>query len=223
MDVGELPPYGEPTDRKGVDMKRFLVMAVCSMISVLLLPTTAQAARGDRCHGPLTTIFGTDGPDSFATGFVGTNESDVMFAFAGDDDVLGVASQDHICGAAGNDQIAGGDEQRAGEDAFGDHLFGGSGNDRLEGEAGMDFAYGGDGDDVLTGGSGDDQLLGGDGADDLSDSQGVDVVFGRSGDDTIRLVGGSRADQAFGGRGLDTCIVDPEDVTEKCEVIQVVT
>ena len=106
-------------------MKRYLVVTLCSTLLVLAVAATAQAARGDRCHGDLTTIFGTDGPDSFATGFNGTQESDGMFAFAGDDDVLGVAGSDFICGAAGDDRIRGGDERRAGEDAFGDHLFGG--------------------------------------------------------------------------------------------------
>lgn len=203
-------------------MKRYLVVTLCSIIPVLAVPATAQAARGDRCHGPLTTIFGTDGSDSFATGFVGTNESDVMFAFAGDDDVIGGTGEDQICGAAGDDLIRGGDERRAGEDAFGDHLFGGSGNDYLQGEGGRDFLYGGAGDDLLTGGSSDDYLLGGDGADDLSDGRGVDTFFGRAGDDNIRSVGGLHADHVLAGRGIDTCIVDAVDVVEGCEIVQIV-
>lgn len=222
MDPGRFARIAWDDDSKGSGMKRYLVVTLCAMVAVLIVPATAQAARGDRCHGPLTTIRGTDGPDSFATGFVGTNESDVMFAFAGDDDVLGGSGEDQICGAAGDDLIRGGDERRAGQDAFGDHVFGGTGNDHLKGETGMDFLYGGAGDDLVTGGSGDDYVLGGDGADDLSGGGGVDTFFGRTGDDTLRSAGGVQADHLFGGKGIDTCIVDAADVVEGCELTQVV-
>jgi Ca2+-binding RTX toxin-like protein len=202
-------------------IKRSLVPIMCAMVGVLAIPATAEAARGDRCRGALTTIFGTDGPDSFATGFVGTNESDGMFAFAGDDTILGGSGEDDICGAQGDDLIKGGEERAAGQDAFGDHVFGGSGEDRLRGETGLDFLYGGDGNDRISGGTGDDYLLGGDGADDLSGGGGVDTFYGRSGDDILRSAGGVKAEKLFGGRGIDTCIVDAADITGGCEIVQV--
>ena len=63
-------------------MTRRVALTLCATIAVLAIPAIAQADYGDRCpaSGSLTTIFGTDGPDSYLTGFVGTSGPDIMFA-----------------------------------------------------------------------------------------------------------------------------------------------
>ena len=68
-------------------MKRHLMLALVVAAGVLAIPLDASA-NGEFCGAP-TTIFGTDGPDSPATGFDGTSGDDVMFAFRGDDIVFG--------------------------------------------------------------------------------------------------------------------------------------
>lgn len=78
---------------------------------------------------------------------------------AGNDNLIGYASDDVMFGYEGNDTLSGG----AGNDV----LDGGAGTDTLSGDAGHDTLYGGAGVDALKGGEGNDQLLGGADADNL--------------------------------------------------------
>jgi Ca2+-binding RTX toxin-like protein len=201
---------------------RYLASLLCGAILIVATAATAHGAYGDRCHGPVTTIFGTDGPDSYLTGFIGTSESDVMFAFADDDIVSGGLSSDALCGAQGNDLILGGDERRAGLDAFGDHLFGGGGRDHIRSGGGHDFAYGGAGADRISGGRGNDFADGQGGPDDIRGGSKADELHGGAGDDTLDASGGRFGDHVFGDEGTDTCIVDAADVVDGCENVEVV-
>ncbi len=117
--------------------------------------------------------------------FVGTSDSDVMRAFAGNDLLLGKGGNDTLFGYSGNDRALGGFGQ--------DTMLGGPGNDRFYGESGNDSLYGQAGNDVLGGGLGDDFLSG---------EGGTDVIFGDDGND--QLLGGIGLDQLYGGNGNDT-------------------
>jgi Ca2+-binding RTX toxin-like protein len=208
---------------EGARMTRRLASTILATIVVLAIPATAQADYGDRCPASngLTTIFGTDGPDSYLTGFVGTSGPDVMFAFAGDDYVSGGASSDNLCGGKGDDLIKGGDERRGGETSYGDWIFGQGGSDIIRAGGGHDIVRGGGGTETITAGIGMDYVDGGGGPDVIKGGPQADELHGGGGDDTI-YAGGSRVDHVFGDDGVDTCIVDELDVVEGCEVIEIV-
>jgi Ca2+-binding RTX toxin-like protein len=208
---------------KEARMTRRLVLTLCATVAVLAIPAIAQADYGDRCpaSGSLTTIFGTDGPDSYLTGFVGTSGVDVMFAFAGDDILWGGPSTDDLCGAKGDDRIVGGDERRGGETSYGDWIFGQGGSDTVRAGGGHDIVRGGGGAEDITAGTGMDYVDGGGGPDVIKGGPQADEIHGGAGDDTIRA-GGSQVDHVFGDDGVDTCIIDEFDVVEGCEIIEVV-
>lgn len=101
------------------------------------------------------------------------NQTDYLFAGAGDDLVIGQYGDDFLWGEEGND-ILWGDDNR-------DLTV--QGNDWLDGGAGDDVLYGGLGDDVLVAGQGNDTLNGGDGMDvyrfsldDLSDDKTNTII-----------------------------------------------
>ena len=202
---------------------RRLTLMLCATVAVLAIPASAQAGYGDRCpaSGSLTTIFGTDGVDSYLTGFIGTSGPDIMFAFAGDDIVWGGLTGDNLCGAKGDDFIVGGDERRGGETTFGDWIFGQGGSDTIRAGGGHDIVRGGGGAEDITAGIGNDFVDGGGGPDLIKGGPQTDEIHGGAGDDTIHA-GGSQVDHVFGDEGVDTCIVDELDVVESCEVIEVV-
>jgi SpoIID/LytB domain protein len=178
------------------------------------------------CEGFVATIHGTPGDDVIE----GTDERDVILAYAGadqinagdgDDVVCAGAGADYVDGGAGEDVIAGGaghDELIGGPGAdvirgglhqdtiqgnLGrDVLLGRQGNDAIEGGVGRDVVKGGDGVDSLTGGPGADRLRGGAGDDTLSGDADNDSLFGGIGDD--HLNGGTEADECDGGEGTDT-------------------
>jgi len=106
----------------------------------------------------------------------GTNQSDLIFAFGGNDTVNGNNGADVIFAGSGNDTASGQ-----------------NGNDTISGDAGNDNLNGNNGDDVLAGNEGSDVLTGGNGA---------DVMSGGSGDDTLWLDKDDRF--ASGDDGLDT-------------------
>jgi Ca2+-binding RTX toxin-like protein len=99
-------------------------------------------------------------------------------------------------GGAGNDTIVG--------YATDDIIFGGDGNDQLSGRAGNDVLQGENGDDSLIGEGGHDTLLGGAGNDTLQGGEGDDVLDGGAGNDT--LVGNWWNDylQYYFGQGNDS-------------------
>jgi Ca2+-binding RTX toxin-like protein len=164
-------------------------------------------------------INGTKGNDFL----VGTNSDDQIFAFDGDDIVLGRAGNDQIFGGNGRDLIIAslGDDVVEGE-AGNDQIFGGSGNDILNGGDGIDrilgdignddingggdgdVLFGGVGDDRIFGGSGNDSIFGEDGNDNLNGDDGDDSVDGGKGDDIV--FGGFNNDTVNGGDGNDTVI-----------------
>ncbi|TBV06424.1 calcium-binding protein [Phytopseudomonas dryadis] len=98
---------------------------------------------------------------------------------AGNDTLIGYATDDSLSGGAGNDYLYG----QNGDDT----LDGGDGNDTLYGENGNDLLLGGEGNDILSGGNGNDILEGGSGNDHLSGDAGSDIYrFSRGwGQDTI--------------------------------------
>ena len=84
---------------------------------------------------------------------MGTDASDLIFAFGGDDMIFGGEGNDCIIGGEGDDLI-----------------FGNAGNDHLVGGEGSDIIKGDSGDDKLTGGLGFDIIDGGDDSDVSYDS-----------------------------------------------------
>ena len=71
----------------------------------------------------------------------GTNESDIIVADYGDDEVFGLLGDDDIYGNIGNDELDGGGGN--------DELYGANGNDLLDGGEGNDLLDGGEGNDLL--------------------------------------------------------------------------
>jgi Ca2+-binding RTX toxin-like protein len=66
---------------------------------------------------------------------------------------------------------------------------------------------------------GDDVVLGYRGADKIRGGDDNDQQYGGRGKDVIRSEGGFR-DLVNGGRGIDTCYVDPKDRVKGCERIR---
>lgn len=128
--------------------------------------------------------------------YIGTPESDVFNAGAGDDSLSGNAGHDVLDGGAGDDTLHGG--------TGADQLYGNTDHDRLYGDSSTDQLFGGDGDDYLAGGTGADVLHGGDGDDYLYGNTGVDIVYGDAGADYIST--GNGADIGYGGAGDDYLI-----------------
>lgn len=147
---------------------------------------------------------------------IGGNNDDTMLGGNGNDQLDGGQGRDVLDGGAGADLISGGQ----GDDA----LDGGAGNDIIDGGDGKDLIVGGAGDDMLSGGKGQDVFLfeSGFGKDVVLDFQKGDTIAIEAningsgiskasdlaayvsgsgntstitiGDDTIRLVGVSKAD-----------------------------
>jgi Ca2+-binding RTX toxin-like protein len=79
---------------------------------------------------------------------MGTEASDLIFAFGGDDMIFGGEGNDCIIGGEGDDLIFG--------NAGNDHLVGGEGNDIIKGDSGDDKLTGGLGFDIIDGGDDSD-------------------------------------------------------------------
>ncbi|WP_191059080.1 calcium-binding protein [Geminicoccus harenae] len=142
------------------------------------------------------TLTGTDDPEGFGAG----EDSVVILAGGGNDEVRGGPGSDRIEGGAGDDVVLG----EGGED----HIFGGTGHDILDGGAGEDVLQGDSGNDILSGGAGEDVLRG--------DHQGRGVVDpALSGDDRLdggdgddRLLAGPGNDLLIGGQGRDRITIE---------------
>ena len=122
----------------------------------------------------------------------GTNFSDLIFAYLGDDDVRGGNGNDTVEGGYGDDHLEGenGNDTLYGDNftpytatvvdpstqSYDDFLDGGNGKDVLYGQEGDDTLYGGNGKDTLYGGDGDDILVGGTGKDLLDGGDGSDTA-----------------------------------------------
>jgi Ca2+-binding RTX toxin-like protein len=127
----------------------------------------------------------SDGSDSLTlSNFPDAASASYIFAWNGDDNVLGTARIENINGNKGNDTIdggAGGDIVRGGKDS--DNLFGNSDSDVLNGNNGNDTVDGGAESDIVRGGKENDLLIGGDGDDLLIGDYGQDSLIGGAGRD----------------------------------------
>ncbi|TLU81939.1 MAG: calcium-binding protein [Chlorobium sp.] len=150
------------------------------------------------------TLIGTDGNDSFDSGYYRAYASwfpTVLTNF------MAGGGNDQVGGSAGNDSIWGGTGN--------DTLYGYAGNDKLYGEEGTDTLLGQDGSDYLDGGAGDDSLFGYVGSDTLNGGDGNDLLMGftptndakqtlNAGEtDDDYLYGGAGIDSVYGGLGND--------------------
>ncbi|MEQ9696043.1 calcium-binding protein, partial [Shimia sp. SDUM112013] len=156
-----------------------------------------------------------------------------LFAFDGDDSLVGNGGADTLKGDEGNDTLRGGTGT--------DELWGGDGVDILDGGGGDDTvrylddtsavnlnltagtavdssgstdqlisiesAYGSNFGDTIVGSSAINRLFGADGDDTISGGGGNDVILGQTGHDN--LSGGTGDDELWGGEGDDT--LDGED------------
>ena len=169
------------------------------------------------------SLFGQDGTDHLygnggADTLSGGNGADVLYGGYGDDTILGGDSNDGLGDGAdliiagpGADSISGGNGD--------DTIYGGAGHtdttdgtDTIEGGAGNDMIFGNAGDDILRGGAGNDTLYSG---------LGIDTLEGGAGNDTFTL---GFSDQATGGEGLDTFILDASSLdsnTNTSEILQI--
>lgn len=100
-----------------------------------------------------------------------SDDGDLAFGFAGDDQVTGGLGDDILLMGSGDD-IA----------------IGGGGDDIVAGGSGADSLEGGDGADILAGGRGNDTVLGGAGEDILIDGLGADSVDGGAGKDIFIFI-----------------------------------
>ena len=87
-----------------------------------------------------------------------------IWAWQGNDTLLGSAMQDIVQGMWGNDLLFG----RGGDD----FLSGGAGNDTLDGGGGNDILYANSGNDMILGGPGNDLISGGSGRDNINGGMG---------------------------------------------------
>jgi len=181
------------------------------------LEITVYLANGDVPTEGDDVILGTDGPDVISSGA----GNDTICAEGGDDSINAGAGSDTVLGGSGDDSINAGPGR--------DTVFGQGGDDFVSGGRGIDTIAGGLGNDDLRGNEGADTLNGGAGDDELRGGQRGDVLNGNNGNDV--LIGGIRPDVLDGGNGLDeynggasssdTCVADPEGLTEitaNCEL-----
>ncbi|MDV2998691.1 MAG: hypothetical protein N5P05_000297 [Chroococcopsis gigantea SAG 12.99] len=118
---------------------------------------------------------------------------------AGNDYIIGSATDNVIVAGAGNDTVDGGDGN--------DLIYLGDGDDYLDIiSSGNDTYYGGTGNDYIYGYTGNELYYGEDGNDTLLGSSGNDTINGGAGDDLMD--GGTGNDNLMGGIGNDTYIVD---------------
>ncbi len=137
-------------------------------------------------------IYGDQNVGNLDDDINGTNQSDYIFAYLGDDDVRGGNGNDKIEGGYGDDKLEGnnGKDTLYGDnftaytatvvdpltESYDDELDGGNGKDELYGMEGSDWLEGGNGKDKLYGDDGDDILYGGKGKDILDGGEGSDTV-----------------------------------------------
>ena len=146
---------------------------------------------------------GTVGNDDLIYAYAGNDQivsgegDDIVYAGAGNDTVLAGSDQDLVYGGDGTDSVSGGSDT--------DTIYGGAGDDTLDGGGSTDTIYGGAGDDTIieTGGSlSDDTIYGGDGNDSIDGGDREDLISGDAGLDTIE--GGAGTDTILGGQGADS-------------------
>ncbi|PCH93561.1 MAG: hypothetical protein COB84_09090 [Rhodobacteraceae bacterium] len=169
----------------------------------------------------INTSGGND--DAIDTGFDAPSPYDI---FDIDPDADPSDDLDVVYGGAGNDDITTGDDA--------DTIYGGTGDDTIDSGIDDDYVEGGDGDDVINAGQGADEVYGGDGNDtintgidtftdyenddptfpfiDPNTTDGSDTVYGGAGEDVITT--GDDADTIYGGADNDTIDggIDDDDI-----------
>jgi hypothetical protein len=180
-------------------MFELLILLPLALFGGLLLD---GATNDDGDPSARADVEGTAGADLLD----GTDESETIAAFGGDDLVNGFGGNDDIQAGAGSDVAEGqdGDDTIAGE-AGNDTVGGGLGADSLVGGDGDDAVFGDEGNDTLSGDAGKDLILGGTGDDSLDGGAGDDIVVGQDGNDTAHLGAGN--DQ-FSGAGASETVPD---------------
>jgi Ca2+-binding RTX toxin-like protein len=180
-------------------MFELLILLPLALFGGLLLD---GATNDDGDPSARADVEGTAGADLLD----GTDESETIAAFGGDDLVNGFGGNDDIQAGAGSDVAEGqdGDDTIAGE-AGNDTVGGGFGADSLVGGDGDDAVFGDEGNDTLSGDAGKDLILGGTGDDSLDGGAGDDIVVGQDGNDTAHL--GAGHDQ-FSGAGASETVPD---------------
>ncbi len=156
----------------------------------------SEASHELSVAGPSCSVVGTLGPDRLS----GTDSSDVICGFYGDDTFRSDPDDDFLSGGNGLDTV---DFTNARARVEADLTVGrstGSGSDTMDG---VEAAIGSVFDDELRGTNGRDRLEGGPGSDLLVGRRGTDELHGGGGDDD--LDGGSGPDALTGGPGIDTC------------------
>lgn len=162
-----------------------------------------------------TYVDAGTGNDSVVAGsgtdtLTGGAGKDTLKGGEGADRVNGFGTNDQLFGEGGDDRIYGGDHDDYIDGGGGiDRLWGDAGNDTLAGASGADKIYGGVGNDYITGGSSNDLLVG---------EAGNDQLFGNDGNDTFS-VKDSLIDTLNGGNGVDSALVDSNDVRSYVENI----
>ena len=144
---------------------------------------------------------------------------DVMYAFGGDDCLVGRQANDRLYGGDGRDRLRGegGNDRLYSEGGDDYYLRGGDGNDIQYGGDGIDGVSGGNGNDKLYGDGGDDYLSGGAGNDRLTGGLGKDRMYGRAGADRIYANDGVRGEIVNCGSGKDVATIDRRDRAVGCE------
>lgn len=151
-------------------------------------PTTPVSSAPNPTRG--LDVIGTSGDNRLN----GTEQTDIILTFGGNDVISGRGGDDLIISGGGNDSIGGGSGN--------DIVIAGSGNDVVSGGDGDDRIFGGKGADVIDGGAGNDLVSGDNGNDTVLGGAGNDTGFGGKGNDVVS--GGDGNDSLFGGRDNDT-------------------
>ena len=146
----------------------------------------------ENVNGP--TIVGTLEDDVC----IGTDHSETILLFAGDDRAYAEGGDDIVMGGANEDIIFG----NGGEDL----LNGNFGNDKIDGGGSNDILIGADDDDILSGEDGDDTL------------------FGEIGNDILK--GGPGADEFICGPLIDTVLdytpSQGDTLSNDCEIVNTI-
>jgi len=140
---------------------------------------------------------------------LGSNFTDKLSGFGGNNVLLGGDGGDTLIGGLGNDHLYG-QSPNGGTDGA-DSMSGGDGMDYMQGNAGNDTLDGGNGPDRINGGANEDKITAGSGNDSVNGNKGNDTIDGGSGDDTLR--GGQDQDSISGGQGNDNLTGDLGDDT----------
>jgi hypothetical protein len=219
-----------------------LVLCAAGIIAGGSLPANARSACTITGTPGNDVLSGTAGPDVIC----GLGGHDRITAGDGNDVVRGGAGRDKIIGGPGDDVLkSGGGRDRISGGTGVDRISGGALKDRIQGNQHADLIRGGGGRDVLFGGlhadrirggkagdsirgsrdndtiwgnAGRDVISAGEGNDRVTGGKHVDELRGRAGDDLLDAVDGEGGDLVRGMDGTDTCLADPGDTVDGCEL-----